>query len=64
METSQNAKPFLTDREIADFLGVHVATARRYMKEGRIPGEKLGQQWLCRRGVWDRYIAGEWQAAS
>ncbi len=32
--------------DIAEALGIHPVTARRYLKEGRIPGRKEGKNWL------------------
>lgn len=36
--------------DIAEALGIHPVTARRYLAEGRIPARKLGKAWLVTEG--------------
>jgi excisionase family DNA binding protein len=42
-------KVWLSLAEVADMLGVHPRTIRRRIKEGAIPGYKVGQQIRIRR---------------
>lgn len=35
----------LTIEAVAEILSVHSRTVRRYIKEGRLPGQKVGGQW-------------------
>ena len=36
---------FYTVQELADLLGVHNLTVRRWLKEGKIEGKKFGRSW-------------------
>ena len=38
----------MTLREAADSLGVHYMTAYRYVRQGRLPAERLGAEWRIR----------------
>jgi len=40
------AKPPLTLNETAERLGVHYMTAYKYVRTGRLPAQKAGQEWL------------------
>lgn len=37
--------PYLTVDETAAIFGVHPETVRVWLREGRIPGRKLGKSW-------------------
>lgn len=34
--------PILTPGDVAEILGVHIDTVRRYIREGHIPGHRMG----------------------
>lgn len=36
---------FYTVQELADLLGVHNLTIRRWLKDGKIEGKKFGKSW-------------------
>ena len=48
----------LTANEAADYLKVTVRTIYRLIKEGRIPGCKVGGSWRFRRDILDDWLAG------
>lgn len=39
----------LTTHDLARMLGLSVRTARRYLREGRLPGTRLGNRWYASR---------------
>ncbi|MBE3562246.1 MAG: helix-turn-helix domain-containing protein [Hydrogenibacillus schlegelii] len=49
----------LTPEEAAKRLRVSVRTVYRQLKDGRLPGVKVGGQWRIRREELERYLAGE-----
>jgi hypothetical protein len=51
----------LTDRDIALRTGFHFIKVRRLMKQGVIPGERMGQSWYVSRRLWEQYLNGEWE---
>jgi hypothetical protein len=54
----------LTDRDIALRTGMSFIKVRRLMKQGDIPGQKMGQSWMVPRPLWEQYLNGEWERAS
>jgi len=52
-------KEILTPREAAEYLGIHVQTIYRLLKNGEIPGRKVGGVWRFKKDVIDRWIACE-----
>lgn len=49
-------KELYTINELADFLRVSTRTIRRYIKEGKITGFKVGQAWRFSDDEVARYI--------
>ena len=43
---SMNTKHFLTTQEAAEALGVSRGRVYHYIKEGRLPAQRLGRDWL------------------
>ncbi len=38
-------KEIMTVKEVAEFLGVHPMTIYKYVRQGKIPGFKIGADW-------------------
>lgn len=57
---SQNIKPkrtqIMTLREAAKYLGVHIITIYRLIKETDIPAFKLGGQWRFKKDILDVWL--------
>lgn len=50
---------WFTPEEAAEALKMHVVTIRRLLREGRLPGAKVGKrQWRIHREALDRFISG------
>ena len=52
-------RELLTCEEAAAYLRVHPRTVGRRLKEGKLPGVKVGRQWRLRRADLDAYLRGE-----
>jgi len=48
----------LTCEEVALYLRLHVRTVGRLLKQGTLPGVKVGRQWRLRRADLDAYLQG------
>jgi excisionase family DNA binding protein len=48
----------LTCEEAATHLRLHVRTVGRLLKQGKLPGVKVGRQWRLRRADLDAYLSG------
>ncbi|MEX2132355.1 MAG: helix-turn-helix domain-containing protein, partial [Pseudohongiellaceae bacterium] len=42
-------KDLYTVQEVADLLGLHVKTVRNYVRDGRLPGTRIGKQYRIGR---------------
>lgn len=42
--------------EVAEELGLHPETVRRFLLSGEIPGNRFGKQWRVSRAQLDEYI--------
>lgn len=49
----------LSLHQVAKSLGVVTATARLLVREGKLPGKRLGRYWRVRREDLEIYIASE-----
>lgn len=49
---------------MAAMMGCSVRKVRRLIKEGKIPGDQYGKQWMCPSPVWERYMNGTWEGKS
>lgn len=58
------SKPiYYTTKEVADILGVHVETVRRYLREGRIKSVRLGNGPRAERRI-PEWAIHEWERRS
>ena len=48
----------LTANEAADYLKINVRTIYRLIREGKIPGRKVGGSWRFRKDILDDWLAG------
>jgi excisionase family DNA binding protein len=48
----------MTCEEAAAYLRLHERTVGRLLKQGELPGVKVGRQWRLRRADLDAYLAG------
>ena len=56
--TASHEHDLLTCEEAATLLRLHVRTVGRLLKQGTLPGVKVGRQWRLRRADLDAYLAG------
>jgi len=56
--TANHGHELLTCEEAASHLRLHVRTVGRLLKQGTLPGVKVGRQWRLRRADLDAYLAG------
>ena len=47
----------MTPREAADYLSVHVRTLYRLVKNGEIPGRKIGGSWRFKKDALDEWLS-------
>ena len=45
--------------DVAEALHVHYMTAYRYVREGILPGRKVGRSWSVRKSDLDKFQQGE-----
>jgi len=50
-------KEIMTPREAAEYLSVHVRTIYRLVKNGEIPGRKIGGSWRFKRDALDEWLS-------
>jgi excisionase family DNA binding protein len=58
-----NYPDVMTIDEAAAYLRVHPQTIRRRVKDGTLPGARIGRTWRVRRVDLDRFLAGELREA-
>lgn len=51
-------KEILTPREAAEYLSIHVRTIYRLVKNGEIPGRKVGGSWRFKKDALDEWLSG------
>jgi excisionase family DNA binding protein len=49
----------LTLPEIAQTLGMNPSTVRLWVREGRLPAEKVGRKWMVRRADLEQMLADQ-----
>jgi excisionase family DNA binding protein len=54
-------REFLTVEEAAELLRVDETTVRRALREGELPGQKIGRVWRIPKADLLRYMRGEWE---
>ena len=52
-------KEVLTPREAAAYLSIHVRTIYRLVKNGGIPGRKVGGSWRFKKDALDEWLLGK-----
>ena len=50
-------KEIMTPRDAAGYLSIHVRTIYRLVKEGKIPGRKVGGGWRFKKDVLDEWLS-------
>jgi len=50
-------KEIMTPREAAEYLSVHVRTIYRLVKNGEIPGRKIGGSWRFKKDALDDWLS-------
>lgn len=51
------ADDFSTSIEAAEILGYTVQHVRRLIREGKLPGKKLGRDWMVERAAVEKFMA-------
>ncbi|MBA7579098.1 hypothetical protein ES708_20965 [subsurface metagenome] len=67
MDRSKNIYPskrirnisFFTTNQLAKILDLSMLTTRRYLREGKIRGVKIGQRWFISNRNLDRFLKGD-----
>jgi excisionase family DNA binding protein len=54
-----DAPDVLTPEEAADLLRVTVDTVRKLLREGKLPGAKVGREWRLLRRDLEAHLRGE-----
>lgn len=57
--SEQSATELFSPRQVADLLGLHVRTVRRYVREGRLPARRIGKQYRIAREDLEAFTGGE-----
>jgi excisionase family DNA binding protein len=50
-------KEIMTPKEAAEYLSVHVRTIYRLVKQGEIPGRKVGGSWRFKKDTLDEWLS-------
>jgi excisionase family DNA binding protein len=50
-------KEIMTPREAAEYLSVHIRTIYRLVKNGEIPGRKIGGSWRFKKNALDEWLS-------
>lgn len=58
MAGEHTMKEIMTPREAAEYLSVHVRTIYRLVKNGEIPGRKVGGSWRFKKTALDEWLSG------
>jgi excisionase family DNA binding protein len=52
-----NNDPVLTAHQVADEIGVHYQTLRKYILDGQLKAAKRGNRWFIRRSWVEEFLA-------
>jgi excisionase family DNA binding protein len=47
----------LTLKELSDYLRISMSTIYKFVREGKIPAQKIGRQWRFNKPAIDRWLA-------
>ncbi len=61
---SKQTPDVMTLNEVAEYLRIPRSTVYKLVREGRIPGQKVGRQWRFRRAVVEQWLGDEKQRPS
>lgn len=53
-----NKKEVMSPKEAAKYLGISKVTLYKLLKNGEIPGRRLGYQWRMSKAALDKFLAG------
>lgn len=56
-KSSIQPREILTPKEAAEYLSVHVRTIYRLVKNGEIPGRKIGGSWRFKKNTLDDWLS-------
>ncbi|OGP73224.1 MAG: hypothetical protein A2V86_13385 [Deltaproteobacteria bacterium RBG_16_49_23] len=56
-QSAFQTREILTPREAAEYLSVHVRTIYRLVKQGEIPGRKVGGSWRFKKDTLDEWLS-------
>jgi excisionase family DNA binding protein len=48
----------MTPEAAAEYLQLHLDTVRRLLRQGKLPGVKVGRQWRISKASLDKYLHG------
>ena len=51
-------KEVLTPNKAGSYLNLHIRTIYHLVKEGKIPGRKIGGRWRVRKDTLDEWLSG------
>jgi len=54
-----NKKEVMSPKEAAEYLGISKVTLYKLLKNGEIPGRRLGYQWRISKAALDKFLKGE-----
>jgi len=54
-----NKKEVMSPKEAAEYLGISKVTLYKLLKNGEIPGRRLGYQWRISKAALDEFLKGE-----
>jgi excisionase family DNA binding protein len=64
MEHAPEDLRLLGSKELADLLGLHRRTVQAWLKDGRLPGMKIGRDWKARVSDVHAYLESQRVATS
>jgi|WetSurMetagenome_2_1015567.scaffolds.fasta_scaffold1425051_2 excisionase family DNA binding protein len=55
-ENTNDVKPIMTTKEVAEYLNIHPLTVNKYAREGKIPAFKIGTDWRFHKNYIENWI--------